>query len=95
MESDKKTHQQTTYSAAIKMRNGQWARSNIDIANIFSEHLAEVFKILSRDVSQIDIRSLNPNKLPGYDLITKYYLGISNIISHQINLKVTFTSCCF
>ena len=47
----RKTHQQTTHSAAIKMRNGEWARSNTEIANTFSEHLAEVFQPFSRDVS--------------------------------------------
>ena len=48
MESDQKPHQQTTHAAAIKMRNGQWARSNIDIANTFAntfgkKDLADVF----------------------------------------------------
>ena len=51
MKSDQKTHQQTTHSAAIKMRNCQWARSNIDIANAFAEHLVDVFQPYPRDVS--------------------------------------------
>ena len=46
----KKTHQQTTHTAAIRIRNGQWARSNIEIANTFWEHLAEVFQPFSKDV---------------------------------------------
>ena len=47
----KKTNQQTTHSAALRMRNSQWARSNTDTANTFSEHLAEVFQPFSREVS--------------------------------------------
>ena len=33
------------------MRNGQWARSNMDIANTLSEHLVEVFQPFCRNVS--------------------------------------------
>ena len=47
----KRAHQQTTHSAATRMRNSQWPRSNLHLANTFSEHLAEVFQPFSRDVS--------------------------------------------
>ena len=65
MESDQKSHQQTTQSAAIIMTNGQWARSNIDMANTFSEHLAEVFQLFSRNVSiapSDDLAIMNLNR---------------------------------
>ena len=47
------------------MKNGQWTRSNIDIANTFSEALAEVFQPFSRDVSippsdDLAVMNLNP-----------------------------------
>ena len=88
----KKTQQQTTHSAAIKMRNGQWARSNIDIANTFAEHLADVFQPFPRDVSilpsdDIAIQNNIPQSVNDIQPITPVTLNQVTDIIWSLNTK--------
>lgn len=47
----KKIHQQTNHCSAIKKANGDWARSDAEVANSFSYHLTEVFQPFPREIS--------------------------------------------
>ena len=74
------------------MRNGQWARSNIDIANTFAEHLADVFQPFPRDVSilpsdDISIQNNIPQSVNDIQPITPVTLNQVTDIIWSLNTK--------
>lgn len=50
----KRLHRQTNHSSAIKMENGEWAKSDIEKASTFGAYLSKVFQPFPRTVSELE-----------------------------------------
>ena len=47
----KSIYRQTSFSSAIRTKEGNWAKTDLERANTFADHLCEVFTPFPREVS--------------------------------------------